>query len=101
MKYLAKIIGFFKTLGRPFPVRDWYITLSVAGILSLALIALSVYLFIGIQSGIIIAPKGGEQAPTINVSRENLNSTLEKYNARALNFEVGNYPVPNVGDPAR
>jgi len=101
MKYLSYLNDFLKTLTRPFPIRDWYIVLGVSGAAAVILVGLSIYLFVGIQSGFIIAPHGGESVQTVNVSRESLNNVIEKYKVRTLNFETGNYPVPDVSDPAR
>lgn len=100
MKFIATVTAFFQTLTTPHPMRDWYLLLAVAALVTVLLISMAVYFFFGIQSGFIIGSFTPEVVPRPTVSREALLETLETYEERRLNFEAGNYLVPNVSDPS-
>lgn len=101
MKFIEPFTVFFHTLTRPFPSRDWYLSLGSTAVLGAVLIAIAVYFFIGIQSGAIIAPQGTEAPPSINISREGLQKTIGVYDVRVLNFESANYHTPDISDPSK
>lgn len=101
MEYLSRITQFFQRLTNPHPTRDWYIALSIAALTALVLALVAVYFFFGIQSGFIIGSQSGTDGPTPTLSREQLSQTLELYEQRRINFEAGNYSVPDVSDPSR
>ena len=101
MEYLSRITQFLQKLTNPYPTRDWYIMLAIAALTALILIAIAVYFFIGIQSGFIIGSSSETEIPTQSLSREKIKQTLEVYEQRRVNFEAGNYAVPDVSDPSR
>ena len=101
MQYITRIKTFFASLMNPYPVRDWYLVLSVAVVVMTALVGLSVYFFIGIQAGFIVGGQSDSEGAAPSVSREGLSRTLDRYEVRTVNFTENNYPVPNTTDPSR
>jgi len=101
MKFLKTATAFFRSLGRPYPLRDWYIVLGV----TLATVAWTVfvatYFFFGIRSGSIISPSAADNVPTPSVSRDALKEVVAEYETRLLNYESGNIPTPETPDPSR
>lgn len=98
--FYKNTITFFTSLTRPHPLRDWYIILSISGMLFVVLLSVALYFFIGLQSGAIIVPKDGGGITSPNVSREDLRSAIDAYDERRLNFESDNIGVPDVSNPA-
>lgn len=101
MKFLKTVTAFFRSLGRPYPLRDWYIVLGATAILGVWLVFVAIHFFFGIRSGSIISAGSTENVPTPSVSREALTKVVSKYETRLLNYESGNIRTPETPDPSR
>lgn len=100
MKYLLRIKNAVSSLTQPNPLRDWFIVLCLLVALLLTLIGVSVYFFVGIQSGGILGEPDTEIKRTQTVSRKTLEDVVNTYEARRVNYEAGNISAPDVRDPS-
>jgi len=101
MKYINQVLSFIRLLGRPFPLRDWYIAVGISFIVVAILILLATNFFFGIRSGSIITSLTDNGAPTPSVSRDALKNVLSAYEVRLTNYSEGNVRTPSASDPSR
>ncbi len=101
MKSLNSLSQFVASFTRPHPARDWLLVFAVGLVVFVALVVFAVYVFIGIRSGRIVGTAEGEAPKLPHVSREEIQTTVERYEARKTIFEAGTYVVPDLDDPAR
>ncbi|PIR85254.1 hypothetical protein COU15_01655 [Candidatus Kaiserbacteria bacterium CG10_big_fil_rev_8_21_14_0_10_45_20] len=83
----------------PHPKRDWYVLLGGAVALGLLLIATALYLYVGLQSGVIFSASLEEDDSVPVVSREALQDIVSRFETVEVNYETGNIRTADVGDP--
>lgn len=96
---LATITQLLAGLRRPYPARDWLVTLAVGGGLSVIGFALAAYIFLGVQTGSIVSGTTNTPRAPIPVSRDAIKTVLDTYQARANNFASKTFPPVDLSDP--
>ena len=67
----------------------------------IAVIVYAAYLFIGINSGRIVGVAAPDLLTPPSVTRGDINKAIDSYQARALNFNERNLPLPTLFDPSK
>ncbi len=91
MKYFHALLAWLKHFSRPNPSRDWYAVLGTALICGTATIVAGLYWYVGLQSGAVIVPMAPAHVSAPSVSRTQLSNVINEYQARALNYQAGNF----------
>jgi|SRR6185295_2417809 len=99
MNIVAYITRMMLSFRHPYPVRDWLFLLGISFLIFLSLIFYAGYLFFALQSGEIISRLGSGQTQ-ITLTREKIESTLDIYRTRKVNFDAHSIQPSAVIDPA-
>ena len=101
MNILSHIGHFFLSLTRPKPSRDWFFALICIFLMFVCLVSYAIYIYVSINSGAAFSSGAEGTAPVISLTRADVQSILETYRARSVNYVAHNLPMPVVTDPAK
>lgn len=99
MNPLLRFNSLFQSLIRPYPGRDWFLTLAALALVLILFVSYDGYLFFGIQSGSLFEPVGVSGASLPAVTRGDITTVLEIYHTKKTNYENHNLPLPPLDDP--
>ena len=85
----------------PRPARDWLLVLALVSTILIIEVSYTAYLYISIRSNTIIGIVGTEPALPLSVTKDTLENIRAIYQARADQFESGNFTLPILNDPFR
>lgn len=101
MTLLTHFIAALKRLSRPLPARDWALATLASMVVTIVLMGVALYYYVGLQSGSIIVTHGEPTTDRPSVSKTALTAILTTYQDRARSFESGTIRVPKATDPSR
>lgn len=91
--------SFLRSLGTPYPLRDWFVIVVCASMCGIASVAIAGYLFFGIQTGSLVGAETVAKELPSPVSRAEMKKSVEIYTERAVNYEAKNFPFEQLSDP--
>ncbi|MBI3573564.1 hypothetical protein HY090_00755 [Candidatus Kaiserbacteria bacterium] len=98
---MKHIRTFFASLASPHPARDWFFGLVSIFIIFLTLASYALYLYSGLEPGSLFVARTAIQPLVVTLTRADINSTLDMYRTRALNYVAHNLPAPAVTELAK
>lgn len=96
---MEKLNAFIRSLGTPYPLRDWFTIVLSALFLGVLAIAVAGYLFFGIQTGSLVGAETVAREMPSPVSRAEMKKSIDTYTERAVNYEAKNFPFEPLSDP--
>jgi hypothetical protein len=97
---LSRYLKWLSALVAPNPARQWLLILALSALVFVALFAWAGIVFYSVESGsayLVATPPAGK---TIRITHAEVQNVLDTYQARSINYSVGNIAVPKVTDPA-
>lgn len=96
---MEKLNAYIKSLGTPYPLRDWFTIVMCAALFGVIVIAVAAYLFLGIQTGSLVGAETVAREMPSPVSRAEMKKSIDVYTERAVNYEAKNFPFEPLSDP--
>ncbi len=100
MKLISSIGRLLVSLTHPEPSRDWFFALVLIFVVFFGLTFYAVYIFFAVQSGTLFVIGAGSGVP-VSVTRGDIESVLDTYRTRSVNYAAHNLPAPPVVDPVK
>ena len=98
-KHADQTLRGFKELGTD-PYQDWRVCVSLTLVALLLLAAFSVYVFLQVNKGEFFVDVRKEEVKIDSIDRKGLQTTLEAFSARKLNFEDLRIHPIRLDDPS-
>ncbi len=100
MNLFSHIGSFFGSFTRPYPARDWFAALLTVFFFFLALAFYGVYAYFSIETGAFLKNADSGAPSAIKVSKNDIETVVGAYRARAAAWSAHTLPAPQVTDPS-